>query len=73
MVKTATVLLGIWMVRNNRVWEGKWVSPAMAVEWSLKQINEWKQAVSLVQGMRVASNVQNQAVHQDEIKWQPLI
>ena len=40
LINIATLLWGIWMVRNKRLWEGKWVSRAMAVEWSLKQIND---------------------------------
>lgn len=44
LVKIAAVIWGIWWTRNKMVWEGKRVSPEIAMSWSLRQISEWKTA-----------------------------
>lgn len=38
--KIAKVLWGIWSARNLKVWDRKSVTPALAMEWSIKQISE---------------------------------
>ncbi|XP_074326830.1 uncharacterized protein LOC141664772 [Apium graveolens] len=41
-------LWAIWFFRNKKVWDNKIVTPDFAVNWSLKQLQEWKIAVSKV-------------------------
>lgn len=67
--KIATVLWGTWMAQNKKIWEDKWVPPDMAVEWSLKHIKEWRNAVSVVQGVKVNTRNPSHACNQDDIKW----
>lgn len=40
----SAVMWGIWFARNQQIWENKVLTPAVAVEWSLKQIVEWREA-----------------------------
>ena len=40
----ATGLWGIWHARNMRVWVNKILSPALAVDWSRRQVTEWREA-----------------------------
>lgn len=42
LMKIAAVVWGVWWARNQMIWEGKKVSPDIAMSWSLKQISEWK-------------------------------
>lgn len=42
--KLVSVLWGIWFFRNKVVWENKMVTAKVAVEWSFKLIQEWRQA-----------------------------
>ena len=49
LVTIAAVLWGIWFARNKRIWEGKVMSPKLAVQGSYKQINEWKDSVKKFQ------------------------
>lgn len=44
LVKIASVVWGVWWARNKRVWEGKVVTPKIAMDWSYKQIFEWREA-----------------------------
>lgn len=43
--KVAIVLWAIWFWHNKKVWEDKVVSPALAVDWSLKMVMDWRKAV----------------------------
>lgn len=45
LIKVATVLWGIWLARNKVVWEKKYITPTLAMEWSSRHISEWKMAV----------------------------
>lgn len=47
------------------------VSPTMAIEWSSKHINDWKNAVLVVQSEQAGRNRHNRTVQQGEVKWQP--
>ncbi|KAL8127117.1 hypothetical protein AgCh_014147 [Apium graveolens] len=64
----ATVLGAIWSARNNKVWEGKVVTPKFTVDRSFHQIMEWKEAVNLNknrgQVMNRGSNAQIKAIWQ---------
>lgn len=40
----ATVLWGVWRVRNLRVWEGKVESPEIAMKASCLQVSQWQDA-----------------------------
>lgn len=44
LINLATVMWGIWWTRNKKVWEGKVISPSMAMDWSRKQVSEWREA-----------------------------
>ncbi|KAL8093239.1 hypothetical protein AgCh_035216 [Apium graveolens] len=48
LVKVVMTLWAIWFFRNKKVWDNKIVTPDFAVNWSLKQLQEWKIAVSKV-------------------------
>lgn len=36
LVKIATVVWGVWWARNKQVWEGKIMTPEIAMTWSSK-------------------------------------
>lgn len=40
----AMTLWGIWFFRNKIVWEDRVVSTKFVMEWSLKQLTDWKKA-----------------------------
>lgn len=42
LIKIATVVWGVWWARNKRVWEGKVITPKLAMEWSCKQVADWR-------------------------------
>ncbi|XP_074377635.1 uncharacterized protein LOC141719153 [Apium graveolens] len=42
--KIGTVLWGIWFSRNKRVWEGKNISPGVAMNISTKMMVDWREA-----------------------------
>lgn len=42
--RMAIVLSGIWFSRNKKIWEGKIISPAIAIDLSNKQVQDWKEA-----------------------------
>lgn len=44
-VKIATVLWGIWFVRNKKVWENKSITPEVMIDPSRKQVTEWQEAM----------------------------
>lgn len=44
LIKVATVVWGVWWARNKRVWEGKIMTPKLAMEWSSKQVFDWSEA-----------------------------
>ncbi|KAL8095122.1 hypothetical protein AgCh_036543 [Apium graveolens] len=41
IAKICVILWGVWFWRNKRLWEGKVVTPAYAMESSLKMYSEW--------------------------------
>lgn len=43
-MKVCTILWGIWMWRNKKVWEGKSVSAAIAMDNSFNHVSEWRLA-----------------------------
>lgn len=43
LIKIATVLWGIWWARNKRVWENKEITPDVAIDWSSKQVLDWRE------------------------------
>lgn len=44
LVKIATVLWAIWFARNQKIFEGKQLTPDSVMQWSSKQISEWQVA-----------------------------
>lgn len=44
VIKISTVLWGIWFWRNKRVWEEKVINPAIAMETSCRNVQEWRKA-----------------------------
>lgn len=44
LIKIATVVWGVWWARNKMVWEGKWMTPKIAMDWSSKQVSDWRLA-----------------------------
>ncbi|XP_063946052.1 uncharacterized protein LOC135151500 [Daucus carota subsp. sativus] len=66
--KMAIVLSGIWFSRNRKVWEGKIITPAVAIDLSGKQVRDWQEANSRRHSDNdhsAASNVVSRVV------WQP--
>lgn len=45
ILKIATVLWGIWFVRNKKLWENKSITPDVIVDLSLKQVLDWQIAM----------------------------
>lgn len=41
-----TTLYGIWYWRNKQVWEGKIVPGNVAIECSMKMVQDWKNAIA---------------------------
>lgn len=42
MVQIVTGLWGIWSARNFTVWELKQVTPELVMQWSAKQVTQWR-------------------------------
>lgn len=45
IVKIATVLWDIWLVRNKKVWENENITPNLTVDMSSKQLLYWQLAI----------------------------
>ncbi|KAL8118342.1 hypothetical protein AgCh_016030 [Apium graveolens] len=39
----AAILWGIWFARNQKVWERKILTPELAMQWSMKQVTQWRE------------------------------
>lgn len=65
----AMTLWGIWFFRN-KVWENKEVMPKFAMEWSLKQLSDWRSANNKIAKVKTPSMVHNQ---QSNAKWVALV
>lgn len=66
LASITTVLWGIWVCRNMKVWEGKSVTPVLAIQWSSQQVVQWRAA----QGQNVQSANANARVHNSSlVKW----
>lgn len=63
IIKIASVIGAIWFARNKKIWEGKVMTPEIAMEWSNKQIKEWRE----VQQKKLKVN-SSQASHVTEIR-----
>ncbi|XP_074346115.1 uncharacterized protein LOC141684873 [Apium graveolens] len=44
LVKIATILWAVWFARNQKIFEGKLLTPEFAMQWSSRQISEWQLA-----------------------------
>lgn len=42
LIKISAVLWGVWFAKNKHIFENKNLSPAFTVDWSMKQIKEWR-------------------------------
>lgn len=42
----AMIPWGLWFFRNKKVWDDRSVTPRFVVEWSMKQLQDWKSAIS---------------------------
>lgn len=40
----AIVLWGIWMARNRKVWDGNNLTPELAIQSSVRQVDQWREA-----------------------------
>lgn len=65
----AIVLWGIWYARNMKVWENKTLIPEITVEWSKKQVLEWKEVQKKKSNQSVPLNRQLM----DGQSWVPCI
>lgn len=68
LTKIAMVLWGIWFARNKKVWEEKLLTPKLAVELSMKHIQEWREAVRHVKGPDRSGSSTGRRDH--AVKWQ---
>lgn len=64
----AKVLWGIWFARNQKVWEGKNITPSVTLEISTKQIKEWQEAKKR---KYVLNTVTRRDDMQEDMKWSP--
>ncbi|XP_017224846.1 uncharacterized protein LOC108201070 [Daucus carota subsp. sativus] len=67
LIKIAVVLWGIWFARNKRIFENTNLTPAMAMNWSKIQVEEWRQANKKLQ---VDTDPLSSSARAD-IKWKP--
>lgn len=67
LIKITVVLWGIWFARNKRIFESTNITPAVAMNWSKKQVDEWRQANKKPQ---VSSTLLSTSSRED-IKWHP--
>ncbi|XP_074355893.1 uncharacterized protein LOC141695553 [Apium graveolens] len=61
LITIATGLWGIWNARNMRMWDSKVLTPALAMEWSKKQVNEWREVRKRSRGVQGSISTTNQA------------
>lgn len=67
IIKIATVLWGMWLERNKRVWENKHVTPDVTIDLSYKQIVDWQEAAKRKKECLVTSS---STVSSGVVQWQ---
>ena len=67
LTKIATVLWGVWFARNKKIFEERTMTPVVVMEWSRKQVQEWKEANK----KHHATSRHISFVSQQESKWTP--
>lgn len=67
LTKIATVLWGIWYVRNKRIFESKVMTAASGNYWSKKQVDEWQLANDRPANVQDSGEYRNSPDH----KWKP--
>lgn len=60
LIQIATVLWGVWLVRNKKVWDQKVLTPELAMQWSSTSILQWREAQMLKRGRATTGNRGNQ-------------
>lgn len=68
VVKIAEVLWCIWFGRNKKVWEGQCITPSVAMDITVKQVEDWQTAMARKASLTCISS--NPAV-QKRIAWSP--
>ena len=68
LLKVCTVLYGIWLGRNNKVWENKTTPGSIVTESCFRWVNEWREARSQVKDNRSQTQL---AVDGNSRKWNP--
>lgn len=48
LLKIMTVLWGIWLFRNQKVWADKIVTTQVVIKWGMARISDWSQAKNQV-------------------------
>lgn len=64
------ILWGIWFARNQKVWEDKIVNSSTVVEISMKEKQDWQEAMKTKQ-LKIAALSMNSATKDKNIKWKP--
>ncbi|KAL8156575.1 hypothetical protein AgCh_001610 [Apium graveolens] len=41
--RIVAIFWGIWFARNQKVWEQKILTPDLALQWSMKQVTQWRE------------------------------
>lgn len=67
LTKIATVLWGVWFARNKKIFEERTMTPAIIMEWSRKQVQEWKEANK----KNHTTSGHNSSGSQQESRWTP--
>lgn len=65
--KIATTLWGIWYARNAKVWDNKYLTPALTIEGSTRQVTEWQEAQKKIVRNRSSGS---KCSHSMNVKWQ---
>ena len=68
LIKISTVLYAVWFARNQEIFEGKALTPELAMQWSSKQIVDW-QTAQRRRGLNDRTEVPNQT--QNCTRWCP--
>ena len=66
ILKIARVLWGVWFFCNKKIWENQIVTAEIAMAWSTKSIEDWKEAVGKPANQGV---ITSQRSSQVPVKW----
>lgn len=62
IISIVTGLWGIWNARNMRLWENKVLTSALAMEWSRKTVNDWREVKNRSRVLQKSSHSVEQTI-----------